>query len=350
MEEVFAQRYAEASGRGAGSRVRFVVREIVAAFSTGLRSRIGAARAGGTAGRGGSAGWQELRHAARRLRRSPAFTIAAVVTLGLAVGANVSIFTLVQRVVVNPLPYDGSESLVDLEHQLPGLGSGTVGMTEAMYVLYDDVASLSDIAVYQEVGRTVSAGGEPERLRAAFMTPELSSVLRVSPAAGRWFAASDVSPGAARVVVLSDRLRQRMFGGESPIGRTVDINGMATEVIGSMPASFTYPRPEVDLWLPLSVDRVDPQVGGFNYRGIGRLADGDGIVALAAELDRLIATLPARYPVEIATSLVESGRLRATPVSSNNEACNPSPTMKPGSGAGISAGGMAALVVNGATF
>src|SRR5436309_5536282 len=123
----------------------------------------------------------------RRLRRSPAFTVTAVLTLALAIGANVSIFTVVERVVLNPLPYPDSNRLIQLDHGFPSLNvpSG-VGLTVGLYHQYlDRGRTLDGVAIYQTDELTLIGGGEPERIRVTRATTTLASVLRVTPAVGR---------------------------------------------------------------------------------------------------------------------------------------------------------------------
>lgn len=313
MEEVFAARLAEARGRGRSYRMRFWSREIAAAVWTGLRARLKRNRAGEEYAGRHAASWSELRHAARRLRRAPAFTLAAITTLALAIAANVSIFTLVQRIVVRPLPYDDAAELIDLSHTLPGLGPGEVGLTEAMYVLYEDSPALDGLAIYQTGARTLQAGGDPERLNAAVVTPSLGAVLRVPAARGRWFTDSDVASSAPRTAVISHALWMRQFGGAPVQGMTVRIEGVPTEVIGVMPETFAFPRAGIDLWLPLQVDRANPQVGGFNFLGVARRSPDADLDAVGRDLQRIIATLPRVFPGDIANTIIETGHLTANP-------------------------------------
>jgi putative ABC transport system permease protein len=313
MEEVFEARLSEVRLRGLVVRFRFWAREIAGAGWTGLRARL--RRDDPEAGGGGRAvgRWIEFRHAARRLHRAPAFTLAVITTLALALAANVSIFTLVQRIVVRPLPYEDSAELIDLSHALPGLGPGEVGMTEAMYVLYGDSPVLDGLALYQQGTRTLQAGGEPERLNAAVVTPSLGRVLGVPAARGRWFSDSDVDPGAPGTAVISHALWMRQFGGAPVVGITVRIEGVPTDVIGVMPETFAFPRAGIDLWLPLRVDRASPQVGGFNFLGVARRVIDSDLEAVGRDLQRIIATLPRAFPGDIATAMIQTGRLTATP-------------------------------------
>src|SRR5688572_21568764 len=196
---------------------------------------------------------KEIRYAARRLARSPAFTIASVLTLALAIGANAAIFAVVERVVINPLPYPGSDRLIDVDHGADAfkLQSG-MKMTSGMYFMYQERArSLQSIALYLSTDRTLVGDGEPERLRVTAATPSLGAVLRVAPAVGRWFTDDEGKPGGRAVAVLSHSLWTRRFGGNPGIvGRTIVLDGQSQEVIGVMPPAFAFPEFRTDVWVP----------------------------------------------------------------------------------------------------
>ena len=157
----------------------------------------------------------EIRHASRRLARSPAFTFASVLTLALSIGASVSIFAIVYHVVLNPLPYPDSDELVFLDHAMPRIDipSG-IGMTSGLYFQYLDRArTLDAVAVYRTGESTLTGNGEPERIRVAATSNTLSSVLQVQPALGRWFTEEEGLPGGPRVALLAHGLwRSRPYG------------------------------------------------------------------------------------------------------------------------------------------
>ena len=144
---------------------------------------------------------QELRQAARRLTRTPVFTAAAATTLALAIAANAAIFTLVHRVVLNPLPYADSERLLALDYGIPSrnVPSGVQVMTWQLYhQLADNARTLDSIAAYNASGATLTGSGTPERVAVTRATPSLVSVLRVAPALGRWFTETGGHAGARR--------------------------------------------------------------------------------------------------------------------------------------------------------
>lgn len=242
--------------------------------------------------------WRDVRHAARRLCRTPGFTVAAILTLALALGANAAIFTMVHRVLLNPLPYPDSGRLIDLDHgaALINIPAG-MGMKSGLYFYYQDRArTLDGLAVFNTGGATLSGRGEPEQIRITRATPTLSQVLGVPPALGRWFTREESEPGAPQVVVLSHGLWQRRFDSDPRvIGRTVVLNGVAAEVIGIMPPAYAFPDPRIDMWLPAPLTR-DSGLGLWNYRGVARLRNGVSIDQARAELNALLRDIVQAFP------------------------------------------------------
>jgi putative ABC transport system permease protein len=303
MEDMVRARAAEVHG---WRRTRVWLRELSMAAALGWSERFGErarrqrrdAReiARGKAGPMDTLG-QDIRQAARRLRRSPAFTTATIFTLGLAIGANAAIFAVVERVVINPLPYPRSDRLIELDHGSVTLKiANRLGNAPGMYFLYKDRArSLQSAALYAMAARTLTGAGEAERLRTAIVTPSLGSVLLVPPAAGRWFSDSEGQPGGANVAVISHGLWMRTFAGRDFAGHSLVLDGVAQEVIGVMPPEFDFPERGVDVWLPA---RLSPSrgFGTFGYSGVARLRDGVSLETARAELQGLLAGIADAYP------------------------------------------------------
>ncbi len=243
---------------------------------------------------------RELRHAARRLMRSPAFTLASALTLALAIGANAAIFAVVERVVLNPLPYPDSNRLVVLDHGLQRLNipSG-VGLTPGLYHHYSDRSkTLEGVAIYRTEDGTLTGGRDPERIRIARVTTGLSSVMRVSPALGRWFTEEEGVPGSSAVAVLAHGLWMRRYGGDRAIvGRTVRLEGVPTEVIGVMPATFAFPEPRIDVWTAEPMTRTTG-FGIWSYNGVARLRDGATVEDARTDVNALIADIPRAFPTD----------------------------------------------------
>ena len=261
--------------------------------------------------------WQETRLAARRLVRTPGFSLATVLTLALAIGANASIFSVVERVALNPLPYPDSDRILALQHRAGG-GSGVtiVSTPAALYYRYADRArTLESIALYGMLDHTITGGGEPERVRTLLTTPSLGTVLQVPPARGRWFTAKEGLPGAPAVAVLSHGLWMRRYSGRPDIvGQTITLSGASAEIVGVMPPGFAFPDPDIALWVAAQEPR--PQtVGGFNENAIARRRATATDEAVRRELDAAILDLPDAYPGDrFAQVIVGTIRLTSTAV------------------------------------
>src|SRR5438093_1460304 len=253
----------------------------------------------GKAGRMDAVG-RELQHAARRLGRSPAFTLGAVLTLALAIGANAAILTVVYRVVLNPLPYPDSDRLIALDYGLPtrNINSGVKYMSwQFYYQLADRARTLERVAVYNLSGVTLTGTERnPERIQISRATPSLASVLRVQPALGRWFTDQEGVPGRPPPVVLSHGLWIRRFGRDPAIvGRSLSVDGLPTTVVGVMPASFVFPDARTDAWIAAQSTRATAS-SLFTFMGVARLRDGTTLASARAEMTQLITDLSRVSP------------------------------------------------------
>ena len=199
MEEMFARRLAEARHEGVWRRAHLWGRELAGLLMLAVSERFGgAARTRARqqqrflAAKAGVMDMttQEIWQAARRLARAPLFTLTAALTLALAIAANATIFTVVHRVVMNPLPYPESDRLIALDYGMPARNV-TSGMNSMAWQLYfhlaDHARTLQHVAVYNSGGGTLTGSGIPERLQVTHATPSLASVLGVQPERGRWF-------------------------------------------------------------------------------------------------------------------------------------------------------------------
>ena len=242
---------------------------------------------------------QELRQAARRLVRTPLFTATAALTLALAIGANASLFTIAYRVVLNPLPYPESDRLIALDYGFPSrnIPSGMTSMAWQLYFqLVDQARTLAGVAVYNTALMTLSGRGEPQQIQVTRATPSLASVLRVSPALGRWFTEAEGVTGAAPVAVLSHGLWVRQFGADrSIVGRSITLDGGPAEVIGVMPAAFSFPDTRSDVWTAAQSTRATASFL-FNLTGVARLRDGVTVETARSEITALIQDLSRRVP------------------------------------------------------
>jgi putative ABC transport system permease protein len=331
MEEMFARRIAVAALSGPWRRTYVYCRELTGLVVLALSERFGATarmrRHRQYALSGPKAGImdviaQEIRQAARRLVRTPLFTATAALTLALAIGANASLFTVVHRVVLNPLPYPESERLIALDYGIPSrnVPSGMNSMAWQLYFqLADHARRLEGVAVYNSVPTTLTGRGEPEQIMSTYATPSLASVLRVTPAIGRWFTDAEGATGAASVAVLSHGLWMRRFGGDRTIvGQSITLDGQPTEVIGVMPATFSFPSARSEIWTAAKSTRATASFL-FNLSGLARLREGETVETARAEITALIQDLSRRVPnqraiVSTALPLQEAivGRIAST--------------------------------------
>src|SRR6476620_1861428 len=175
----------------------------------------------------------ELGQILRRLLRAPLFTIVTVLTLGAGVGANVAVFSVVEGVLLKPLPYPHPESLVGVWHTAPGLNIDDVNMAPSNYFIYREQNRVfEDIGIYQGDSVSVTGHGNPERVEALHVTDGVLPILGLAPLLGRWFNRVDDSPGGPDTVMLSYDYWQSRFGSDrSIVGRTIRVDGKARQVI-----------------------------------------------------------------------------------------------------------------------
>jgi putative ABC transport system permease protein len=239
---------------------------------------------------------QDLQYALRRLFQSPGFTLVAVLTLALGIGANSAIFSVVRGVLLKPLPFPESDRLVGVFHEYDGKRAVMSGPN------FIDVAhtakTLENAAAIQTQRVILTGQGDPIRLDVAAVSASYFDVLRVRPEIGRTFAPGESTPGRTNIIVLSHGLWQQRFGSDPGIvGRIIQIDGVGKEVIGVMPGSFHYPRNSV-AWMPIAYDNsfVHTQRGAWYLSVVARLAPGATPEQSAAEVRTIGARLAKQYP------------------------------------------------------
>ncbi|HEV3220014.1 MAG TPA: ABC transporter permease [Candidatus Acidoferrales bacterium] len=233
---------------------------------------------------------KDLRYAFRMLRKSPGLTAVIILTLGLGIGANSAIFSLVNGVLLRPLPYRQPERLVTITDSYP---PGAVAAMQASLKTME-IAGCSDGTEFNLSGR-----GEASRLYGASVSADFFSVLGASPAMGRVFATGEDLPGEDNVVILSHALWQEEFGSDpNVIGEFVTLEGLNRQIVGVMPADFQFPSQKTQLWVPL---HLDPRaIGAYWGSGfmpvIGRLRNDVTAAQAQAELSAAIPRLRAMFP------------------------------------------------------
>ncbi|MEO5816073.1 MAG: ABC transporter permease [Gemmatimonadaceae bacterium] len=245
---------------------------------------------------------RELRQAVHVLTRSPGFTITAVFTLALGLGAATAIFTMLDAVVLRPLPYADAEQLVELTSPVPKFKGDTLwGLARhEMFYFKESSRTLTDIGVYQNNEVTVGSGTSSwpaEKARAAMVSSTLFNVLGFRPMHGRLLTTDDNRDRQPHVVVLGEGYWKRRFGGDEKIvGSVVDIEGYPMTVIGVLPTSAQLPDRTIDMWLPAFVDSRMPAMNNHTWKAIGRLRAGHTAAEAQRELAPLTARLPELFP------------------------------------------------------
>jgi predicted permease len=239
----------------------------------------------------------ELKHAVRVLSRYPGYAFAASLTLALGLAANVAIFTVANAVLLRPLPYPESDRILSIRHHAPGLGMKDVASSPGLVLRYREHArTLATVAGYRMSDVNFAGSGAPARIRVLVATPDLLDVLATQPVLGRPFHPADAQKNAAPVAILTHTLWQSRFGSDAGvIGRTVQFDGRATEIIGVMPAGFDFPDPGTRLILPMY---LDPQsaFGPLGLSSLARLSAGATLDDARREIAQLQQRIPEWFP------------------------------------------------------
>ncbi len=245
--------------------------------------------------------WHDLRYAVRMLRRSPAFTVTAVITLALGIGATSAIFSVVSGVLLRPLPYPSPDRLA-----MVWMDNARIGLREDWHSFPDYLdykqqsTTFADMAIFnnRSVTLTGDANEEPERVLGAHSSANLFDVLGVHPVRGRAFTAGEDTAGANSVVILSHGLWQRRFGGrDDALGRTLWMNGRAMQIVGIMPEGFAFPSRETQFWIPTGAsEQLRTARGSLWLQVIGRLKPGISVQQAQADLARVNAGLLQQFP------------------------------------------------------
>lgn len=250
---------------------------------------------------------QTVRHAGRRLLKSPLFTITALFTLAVGIGANTAIFSVIHAVLLRPLPFAEADRLVGVWHKAPGLDFEILNQSPATYFTYrEDSQALEDMAAWDNTFVSVTGLEEPEQVPAMLVTDGFFPILQVQPVLGRAFTAEDDAPGAPATIVLGYGYWQRAFGGDRTVlGQTLLVNGRAREIIGVAPQDFRFLQYNPDIFFPPQWDPNEAFFGNFSFQGMGRLAHGATIEQLSNEVDRLSRVAVERYPGPISMSMYD---------------------------------------------
>jgi putative ABC transport system permease protein len=241
-----------------------------------------------------------LRYWFRTVRREPLFGAAAILTLALGIGATTAIFSVVNGILIKPLPYPHADELVAISHKTPGLDfGGDVGMSPSMLFTYRE-----ENRVFQSIGEwspdtaTVTGLAEPEQTRTLLVTSGTLQSLNVSPLLGRWLSQEDDTPGAPEAVLLSYGYWERRFGGDQGvIGRSITVDSRPRQIVGVMPKSFVRIMGQnPDLFIPLRLDRNRVHLGDLGFLGVARLKPGVSLAQANSDVARLLPIWLRSWP------------------------------------------------------
>jgi hypothetical protein len=243
--------------------------------------------------------WQDVRGAARHLQSARAFTTAAVVMLGIGIGATTAIFSVVNSVIIKPLPHPRPDELVSIVHTVDGRDEAY--FSDAIYLKYlEHGRTFQDVGIWNPyaAAATVTGHGAPEEVRALATNRGLLTTLGVRPILGRVFSTADESPGAPDTVILAHDYWQRQFGGDPAVlGEALTINSRPHQIIGVTPRDFRFGGSVVnvtlttwspDVILPLRIDAARP-VPTFRLLGVARLKPDVTLTQAHADVDRILA-------------------------------------------------------------
>jgi predicted permease len=231
----------------------------------------------------------DVRHTLRGFRRNPVFTLVAVLTLAMGIGGTSAIFSVVNGVLLKPLPFRDPGELVSVHHVMSNVSSEPVPLGPAFYFTFRDHSrTLQDIGLWRQEAATVTGLAEPERVDVLQVTEGLFPLLGVTPTLGRGFTVEEVSPGSTIPIILSHGYWLQRFGGDRQIlGSTLRVEGMELEIIGVMPAGFRIHDVDAQLYAPMVLNRDRIGVGNWSFPGIARLRPGVSVEEANRDLDRL---------------------------------------------------------------
>ena len=253
---------------------------------------------------------RDARFALRQLRKTPGFTIVAVLTLALGVGATTAMFSVINGVLLRPLPYPDAHDLVHVNEILPRFGRFSVAPANFLdwrqqATSFDHVVAVTTSSV------TFMAAAGPERVPSSGVSWNVFEMLRVAPALGRGFRADEDAPGKTNVAVISHGAGQRRFGSDpNVLGRSILLNGEPSVVVGVMPAGFYFPNRETEFWTPLGLNPANASRGGHFLFVVARLKSGVTIERANAEMKGIAERLAVQYPQTSANESAEIGRLQ----------------------------------------
>jgi putative ABC transport system permease protein len=243
--------------------------------------------------------FSDVRYAVRRLRGNPGFTAVSVLTLALGIGASSAIFSVIDGVLLKPLPYPHSEQLVTLLHTAPGIKIQELNLAASLYLTYrEENRAFQQVGMWTRDSWTVTGLAQPEKVLGLSVSPGFLGTLGVRPVLGRGFSQSDENPDSEAVVLLSDGYWKSRFGGDrSVLGRRMLLDGNAYSVVGVLPPSFEFMDGQISLLAPLRFRRADIRLISFCCQGVARLKPGVTIAQANADVARMLPMAAEKFPM-----------------------------------------------------
>jgi predicted permease len=242
----------------------------------------------------------QIRQILRRLGRAPMFTGVALLTIAIGVGANTAVFSVVDGVLLKPLPYPHPDELVFVSHTAPGIGVKDLSASPSTYFIYrEQNRTFEDVGLYEGDSVGVTGLAQPEQIPAVDVTDGILPILGIQPMLGRFFTRADDSPGSPKTLLLSYGFWNRKFGGDSHVvGRTLVVDGESREIIGVMPQRFRFltEQEEPQMFLPIQLNREKTILGQFHYFSIARLKPGATIPQASADMARMLPIVLRSFP------------------------------------------------------
>jgi predicted permease len=234
----------------------------------------------------------DVLYAIRSLSKNPGYAAVTILTLALGIGANTAIFSVINGVLLKPLPYPSPGRLLFITSQFPGLGFDQFWISAPEFLEFRErTRAFQDVGAYRAGAVNLGTHDQPRRVNSAIVTSELMPVLGVPAQRGRHFTRADTLPGAEDVAILSDEVWRSAFGADQGVlDRIIPIDGVPTRIVGIMPPGFDVHDSKVEVWLPLTLDPANPggRGGHFLYL-VGRLHDGITMQQARADVDRMLA-------------------------------------------------------------
>ena len=243
--------------------------------------------------------WQDVRFGVRMLVKSPTFTIVAVLALALGIGANSAIFSVVNTILLRPLPYPDPDSLVMVWEDRTKAGYPRDTPSPANFISWKEQSqTLLGMSAYTNLSVSLTGVGEPERIEGQRVSASLFPLLGVEPLMGRAFLPEEDQPGGNRVAIMSHGLWQRRFGSDPNIvGKALMLNGESRTIVGVMPANFEFPARENDIWVPIAFPPDEAARRGAHFlRVIARTKPGVSVEQAQAEMNTIAAGLQQQFP------------------------------------------------------